>query len=138
MGLLGFDDPGREQKFLGLWPADLTTERPCRVDPAVGCSEETESGAFAPDPYVERGGEYGATAIGKAVQHADGRLGADRNFQATPWVAHAILLLAGISLVVLYLLLDVASSRESLVASTGDDQTSNRIVGFQRLHRIEQ
>src|SRR5215831_6290994 len=42
VGFLGLDDASREQKLLGLRPANLAAERPSGIDPPVGCSEETE------------------------------------------------------------------------------------------------
>src|SRR5262245_15236384 len=107
--LFGLDDASREQQLLGLRPADLTAERPSRVDPAVGRSEETKAGILAPDPNVERGGEHGGAAVGEAVHHANDRLGADRDLEGAPGIAHAILFFAAVTLVVLHLLLDVAA-----------------------------
>jgi len=65
-------------------------------------------------------------------------IGAGRDLEDAPWIAHAILLLAGVALIVRHLLLDVAARRERLVAGTGDDQAADGIVGFEGLHRIEQ
>jgi hypothetical protein len=48
------------------------------------------------------------------------------------------LLLAGVTPVVVRLLFDVATYRERLVAGAGDDEATDRVVGFEQFHRVEQ
>ena len=51
--LFGFDDPRREQQFLGNWPADLVRQRPGAVNPTVSRRKKTEAGILAADPHIE-------------------------------------------------------------------------------------
>src|SRR5262249_29903414 len=97
-----------------------------------------KAGTLAPDPDVECRGEHGSPAVGETVYHANDRLGADGNLKRAPGIAHAILLFAGVVLVVLHLFLNIATGREGFVTGAGDDEAPDRVVGVEHFYRLEQ
>ena len=137
MGLFCLDNSRREQQFLGDWPANLVRQCPGAVDPTVGRRQKAEAGILAADAHIERRRQYRRSAIGKAVDHADRRLGAGGDLVAAA-AAASFQFLRRVSPVILALLVDIAARRKRLLTGAGDDDAADCVVMVEFLDCLAQ
>src|SRR3989442_1863218 len=93
-----------------------------------------------PTLFRSRRGQHAGAAVGEAVDHADGRLGARADLErgAGALGAARIELLLRVLRVVLALLVDVAARGERLLAGARDDDAADLVVGHRARDRVVQ